>query len=131
MRATTQRCRPHAPSCRRRSRQCGTARRTADRCSNLGRSRHHVVGDVRTDGTAATDDDRTPDGVGPAPVEAPASRPSTPSTVTNDDSDAEPGRFIFEEWHRRTAAADLAGLLELYAEDATFESPLVPRLLDR
>jgi hypothetical protein len=47
------------------------------------------------------------------------------------NADTEQGRFMFEEWHRRTAAADLQGLLDLYAEDVTFESPLVPRLLDR
>jgi hypothetical protein len=41
------------------------------------------------------------------------------------------GRFVFEEWHNRTAAGDLEGLLELYTDEAVFESPLVPRLLDR
>jgi ketosteroid isomerase-like protein len=47
------------------------------------------------------------------------------------NADSEQGRFMYEEWHRRTAAADLQGLLDLYAEDVTFESPLVSRLLDR
>ena len=47
------------------------------------------------------------------------------------NADTEQGRFMFEEWHRRTAAADLQGLLDLYAEDVTFESPLVPRRKNR
>lgn len=39
--------------------------------------------------------------------------------------------FVYAEWHRRTRAGDVDGLLELYAPDAVLESPLVPRLLDQ
>jgi len=37
---------------------------------------------------------------------------------------------IFEQWHQRAASRDTAGLLALYADDAVFESPLVPAILD-
>src|SRR2546426_1093946 len=52
-------------------------------------------------------------------------------------SDADPtatladAEFIFTEWHSRTYAGDAEGVIALYAPDAVFESPLVPRLLDR
>ena len=39
-------------------------------------------------------------------------------------------RFVHDEWHRRTVAHDIDGLLELYLPDATLESPLVPRVMD-
>ncbi|MBA3338386.1 MAG: nuclear transport factor 2 family protein [Geodermatophilaceae bacterium] len=38
---------------------------------------------------------------------------------------------MFTEWDRRTRSGDIDGLLELYTEDAIFESPLVPRILDQ
>ena len=38
---------------------------------------------------------------------------------------------MFTEWDRRTRAGDIDGLLELYTEDARFESPLVARILDQ
>lgn len=44
------------------------------------------------------------------------------------DADA---RFVFQRWHDCLAEGDAAGFLDLYAEDVVFESPLVPRLLDR
>lgn len=37
---------------------------------------------------------------------------------------------IYEQWHDCAKARDVAGLLVLYAADATFESPLVPAILD-
>lgn len=37
---------------------------------------------------------------------------------------------IHDQWHERAKARDVDGLLALYAEDATFESPLVPAILD-
>ena len=37
---------------------------------------------------------------------------------------------IYELWHQRARAGDVAGLLELYAPEATIESPLIPTLLD-
>ncbi len=37
---------------------------------------------------------------------------------------------IYEAWHDRAKARDVEGLLALYAEDAVFESPLVPQILD-
>lgn len=36
---------------------------------------------------------------------------------------------IYREWHERAGNNDTAGLLALYSADATFESPLVPRLM--
>lgn len=40
-------------------------------------------------------------------------------------------QFVHDEWDRRTREHDIEGLLELYLPDATLESPLVPRILDR
>lgn len=37
---------------------------------------------------------------------------------------------IYEQWHDCAKARDIGGLLALYAADATFESPLVPAILD-
>ena len=37
---------------------------------------------------------------------------------------------VFLAWHERARTGDVEGLLELYAQDATFESPLVPVLTD-
>lgn len=37
---------------------------------------------------------------------------------------------IFEQWHEFAKSRDVQGLLSLYAEDAVFESPLVPAILD-
>lgn len=34
------------------------------------------------------------------------------------------------EWHKRARTRDTEGLLELYAEDAVLEIPLVPAILD-
>ncbi|HEX7297668.1 MAG TPA: nuclear transport factor 2 family protein [Solirubrobacteraceae bacterium] len=39
-------------------------------------------------------------------------------------------QFVFEQWHERIARRDGEALSELYAADARFESPLVPRVLD-
>jgi steroid Delta-isomerase len=39
--------------------------------------------------------------------------------------------FVYEEWPRRVAAADLEGVLDLYDHEAVFESPLVARLFRR
>jgi hypothetical protein len=43
----------------------------------------------------------------------------------------EQAQFVFDEWDRRAHTLDVAGLLELYSDDAVLESPLVPRVLDR
>ena len=51
---------------------------------------------------------------------------SRASAATPADAD-----FVFTEWHRRTLAGDIDGLLALYADDAVLESPLVPRILDK
>ena len=37
---------------------------------------------------------------------------------------------IFELWHSYAQGRNTEGLLSLYAEDAVFESPLVPAILD-
>jgi hypothetical protein len=37
---------------------------------------------------------------------------------------------ILRDWHARAKGLDTEGLLALYAEDAVFESPLVPAILD-
>lgn len=37
---------------------------------------------------------------------------------------------LFREWHQRAKSRDVEGLLALYADDAVFESPLVPAILD-
>ncbi len=37
---------------------------------------------------------------------------------------------IYKQWHERAKTRDVDGLLLLYAEDATLESPLVPAILD-
>lgn len=61
---------------------------------------------------------------------------STVTTMTGSDSSSHPvtadehdARFIFAEWDRRARGRDVPGLLELYTDDATLESPLVPRIL--
>jgi hypothetical protein len=52
------------------------------------------------------------------------------------NSDPEPqatreqAQFVFDEWDRRARTLDVAGLLDLYTDDARLESPLVPRILD-
>jgi hypothetical protein len=38
---------------------------------------------------------------------------------------------IYEKWHEYAKGRDIHSLLNLYAEDAVFESPLVPAILDR
>ncbi|MBM3887261.1 nuclear transport factor 2 family protein [Candidatus Dependentiae bacterium] len=38
---------------------------------------------------------------------------------------------IYHEWDKALAQNDIDALLELYAEDAILESPLIPYLLDR
>jgi hypothetical protein len=45
------------------------------------------------------------------------------ATATDDDA-----AFVFVEYDRRAKAMDTAGLLELYTDDATLETPLMPRL---
>ncbi|HEY7908751.1 MAG TPA: nuclear transport factor 2 family protein [Thermomicrobiales bacterium] len=37
---------------------------------------------------------------------------------------------IYDTWHERARAGDVAGLLALYAPDAILETPLIPALLD-
>lgn len=37
---------------------------------------------------------------------------------------------IYEQWHERAKNRDVAGLLALYAQDATLETPLAPAILD-
>lgn len=51
-----------------------------------------------------------------------------PDRATASAADA---HFIHDEWHRRTVAHDIDGLVALYRQDAVLESPLVPRVLDR
>lgn len=41
----------------------------------------------------------------------------------------DPVERIYREWDERLANNDAAGLLGLYAADATFETPLVPHLM--
>jgi len=43
----------------------------------------------------------------------------------------EQAQFIFDEWDRRARTVDVTGLLDLYRDDTTLGSPLVPRILDR
>jgi hypothetical protein len=43
----------------------------------------------------------------------------------------EQAQFVFDEWDRRARKLDVAGLVDLYTDDAILESPLVPRILDR
>ncbi len=52
-------------------------------------------------------------------------------TVPQQTASAEDARFVYGEWDRRARALDVPGLLELYTDDAVFESPLAPRILDR
>lgn len=47
----------------------------------------------------------------------------------NASSDSQAAR-VFELWHERARTKDVDGLLDLYAEDAVFESPLVTAILD-
>jgi hypothetical protein len=51
--------------------------------------------------------------------------------MTATDNGRDRAQFIFDEWDRRARSRDVEGLLELYADDAVLESPLVPRILDR
>lgn len=37
----------------------------------------------------------------------------------------------YERWHNYAKGRDVASLIDLYAEDAVFESPLVPAILDQ
>lgn len=48
-----------------------------------------------------------------------------------EDPRREAAELIFREWDRRARDRDVEGLLEFYCEDATLESPLVPRILDQ
>ena len=48
-----------------------------------------------------------------------------------DDPRRAEAELIYTEWDRRARAGDAEGLVELYAEDATLESPLVARILDQ
>ncbi len=43
---------------------------------------------------------------------------------------AEQAHFAFAEWHRRIGERDAAGLVAMYRDDATIESPLVTRVFD-
>ena len=38
---------------------------------------------------------------------------------------------VYRKWHECARDGDVAGLISLYAPDATFESPLVPALLEQ
>lgn len=38
---------------------------------------------------------------------------------------------IYEQWHNHARDRNVAALMDLYAEDAVFESPLVPAILDQ
>ena len=49
-----------------------------------------------------------------------------PLGTTDDEA-----RFVFDEWDRRARTSDVAGLMDLYYDDAILESPLVPRILKR
>lgn len=60
------------------------------------------------------------------PASSPQPSGSTSSATINPDAE-----FVFTEWDRRTRARDVEALLELYAEDVVFESPLAPRILGR
>lgn len=53
-----------------------------------------------------------------------------PGYLSAMDNDHEQCRQIFELWHERARSRDVDGLLALYAPNATFESPLVPAILD-
>lgn len=46
------------------------------------------------------------------------------------DTDRQQCARIFETWHELARTRDVDGLLALYATNATFESPLVPAILD-
>ncbi|VAX13039.1 hypothetical protein MNBD_GAMMA24-617 [hydrothermal vent metagenome] len=39
--------------------------------------------------------------------------------------------IIYEQWHEFAKGRDVPALIGLYAEDAVFESPLVPAILDQ
>lgn len=43
----------------------------------------------------------------------------------------DPIERIYREWDARNARSDVEGIVALYAADATFESPLVRRLMQR
>lgn len=40
-------------------------------------------------------------------------------------------QVIYEQWHNYAKGRDVPSLINLYAEDAVFESPLVPAILDQ
>lgn len=52
-------------------------------------------------------------------------------TLPQQTASAEDARFVYGEWDRRARVLDVPGLLELYTDDAVFESPLAPRILDQ
>ncbi|MGD8746827.1 MAG: nuclear transport factor 2 family protein [Balneolaceae bacterium] len=39
--------------------------------------------------------------------------------------------IIYDKWHKYAKGRDVPSLINLYAEDAIFESPLVPAILDQ
>lgn len=51
--------------------------------------------------------------------------------MTTPEDSRKQAQFVFDEWDQRARTLDVAGLLELYSDDAVLESPLVPRILDR
>lgn len=63
-------------------------------------------------------------------IERPASRTPTIEGMTATAS-ADDARFIFEAWDLRARTRDVAGLLDLYVDDAVVETPLAPRVLDQ
>lgn len=38
---------------------------------------------------------------------------------------------IYEQWHNYAKGRDVPALIELYSEDAVFESPLIPAILEQ
>lgn len=46
------------------------------------------------------------------------------------DSQTSDGERIYKQWHEHARNRDVKALANLYADDAIFESPLVPAILD-
>ncbi|MEI8635061.1 nuclear transport factor 2 family protein [Vibrio sp. PP-XX7] len=52
-------------------------------------------------------------------------------TVSLHGRDMNEFETIYEKWHEYAKGRDVPSLINLYAEDAVFESPLVPAILDQ
>lgn len=87
-----------------------------------------VLTGTPADGATPPADGATPPAQGAAP---PADGAAPLVTWPTEHARRAQADLVFREWDRRARSGDAAGLVDLYAEDAVLESPLVPSILDQ